>query len=160
MPPRAHLLVAAAVLSGLGACSGSSADRPATPGTGFRNAYQAATTRYVDAARETSRRAGAAKGDQATTLQVYAELASQVDAVRRQYAAMPTPAQVAPEVTVVVRLLAEQVTLLRRIGPEVKARDAAAVQGAITALSRSTTDLAQARIKLDAALAACGAECF
>lgn len=158
---RGVWFVVPAVLVALTACSGettrATVQSPAQ--TGFRTAYQKATDDYVKAARDTGERAAALNGDEATTLKVYAQLADQVDAARRQYAALPTPAQVAPQVTAVVRLLGEQVTLLRRIGPDVKAKDASAVQGALTALSRSTTDLARARAALDAAVQDCGTAC-
>lgn len=140
-------------------CNGHGSPTPHTPGTGFRSAYAAATADYTRAAQETAQQATTLKGDEASTLKVYDQLAQKVEAVRRQYAAMPTPAKVAPQVTVVIRLLSEQVTLLRKIAPDVKAKDTAAVQAALTALSRSTADLAQARVKLDAAVKACGDDC-
>lgn len=149
----------AVVIGGLTGCSGSDSSAPHTPGTGFRSAYTAATNEYVKAAQETAQQAQQLKGDEAATLKVYEALATKVDAVRKKYAAMPTPAKVAPQVTVVVRLLSEQVTLLRRIAPDVRAKDAAAVEAALTALSRSAADLAQARVKLDAAVKACGSDC-
>lgn len=152
------LAATAALLCALPACS----DDPkpvSTAGTGFRAAYEAATADYVSAARDTSAKAAALKGDEASTLKVYAELANQVDAVRAQFASLPTPAKVAPEVTAVVRLLSAQVTLLRDISPAVKNKDNAAVQNALTALSRSAADLAQARVQLDAAVKSCGDDC-
>ena len=157
-----HALVCcalAAVLTGLTGCSGSDSPTPDTSGTGFRAAYTAATNDYVKAAQETAQQAQNLKGNETATLKVYEELATKVDAVRKKYAAMPIPAKVASQVTVVIRLLSEQVTLLRRIAPDVRAKDSAAVQAALTALSRSAADLAQARVKLDAAVKACGVDC-
>ena len=151
--------VLAAVLAGVTGCNGSDSSSPDTSGTGFRSAYTAATNDYVKAAQETAQQAQDLKGNETATLKVYDELAAKVDAVRKRYAAMPTPAKVAPQVTVVIRLLSEQVTLLRRIAPDVRAKDSAAVQAALTALSRSAADLAQARVKLDAAVKACGSDC-
>ena len=83
-----------------------------TAGTGFRPAYEAATAQYVALAHETSQKASALHGDQAATLRVYEDLATRIDAVRKQYAAMHAPAKVAAQVATVVRLLSEQVTLL------------------------------------------------
>jgi hypothetical protein len=148
-----------AVLLASGCDSGGDSATPRTAGTGFRSAYAAATADYTRAAQETAQQATTLKGDEAATLKVYEELAGKVDAVRRQYASLPTPAKVATEVTVVIRLLSEQVTLLRKIAPDVKAKDTAAVQAALSALSKSTADLAQARVKLDAAVKACGDDC-
>lgn len=152
-------VLVACVLIGASACADKDTPSVSTAGTGFAAAYKQAEARYAQIAKETSVKATAAEGDEAAALKVYEELAKQVDGVRKQYGDLPTPAKVAPQVSAVVRVLAEQVTLLRRIAPEVQAKDSAAVQAALKALSDSTVALAQARVQLEKAVEACGVDC-
>ena len=150
-------LAAVLVVLLVSGCASSAENRSTTH---FRASYDAITAGYTVAAQETARQAQALPGnDEAAALAVYAQLAGEVERARDDYARLATPREVAPEGGAVVRLLAEQVELLRRVAPATKAKDEQALRSTLVELTRSTAELAQARTALDRALRDCGTDC-
>lgn len=156
--------VALPVLTALVLLAGCGDDRRgAGSGSGapaFAASYAMVTDTYTAAAQETARKAQSLPaGDTQAAVAVYDQLAKEVERARSSYAALETPREVASELATVVRLLAEQVELLRRVGPAAEAEDAEALQRTLSELTRSTAALAQARTVLDRELLSCGDAC-